>query len=112
MRNSRKFMIGLGGLAIVIAAGMYFSRTPKAPAVQPSALQNVRTENTNRPIVHAQRPSAPAENDSDENIQAGPSPKKIEKYLPRHNRDASSLLAAFHSSPLGERSYLYEAATN
>src|SRR5438876_837263 len=42
--------------------------------------------------------------------------EKIEEYLKLHNRDAASLLAAFHASGDGENAahinYLTEAATN
>jgi hypothetical protein len=38
--------------------------------------------------------------------------EKVEGYLRLHNRNSASLLAAFHSDPMGDMSYLYEAATN
>jgi len=114
MQNSQKFVIGLTALAIVIAAGMYFSRRPATPPVQPSVSQNVRAETTNRPIPHVQAPAemTQAEEEDAEANADRLRKEKIDEYLRLHNRNAASLLTAFHSSPMGEMSYLYEAATN
>lgn len=111
MPNSQKFVIGLTALAIVIGAGMYLSRKPTSPANPPPDLRRIAAETTNRPIVHAQRPSRTAEA-SNESDPSDPQMlrAKVDEYLRRHNRNSASLLAAFHA--LQDTNFLCEAATN
>lgn len=115
MHISRKFSLGILLVVMVIATAMIVNRARQpipAPAVVPSeSMSSV----SNRPLVHVQRP-APEANMAEEPNHPFTSeiiPKeKLDEYLRLHNRNAASLLAVFHSKPLGEMSYLYEAATN
>lgn len=97
---------------IVIAAGIYFSRRPAAPAVQPPAAQNIHAETTNRPIPHVQAPSAvaAAPTQSNSSDQQQMLRAKVDEYLRKHNRNSASLLTAFHA--LQDTNFLREAATN
>jgi hypothetical protein len=111
MQKSTKFIIiSLAASAIVVGLGMYLNR--KHSATLRRDLHSVTAQTTNRPIIHAQRPSIAAET-SDEMNQANSATlprEKVEEYLRRHNRNAASLLAAFHA--LKDTNYLNEAATN
>jgi hypothetical protein len=114
MRNRNKFIIGLAALVVVIGLGMYLNRSHGGHAAHPVNLTSTTAQTTNRPIIHARRPSVVDEtsgNADSTNFFMLPR-EKVEEYLRRHNRDAASLLAAFHSDPSGEMGYLYEAATN
>jgi hypothetical protein len=112
MRKPNKFIVGMVGLAMLIAIGIYLNRRHREPASQTRGLPGIEVESTNRSIPHAQRPSV-ATQTSEEIGQTG-APKipreKVEEYLRRHHRDAASLLAAFHA--LQDTNYLKEAATN
>jgi hypothetical protein len=115
MKNPNKFVISLVVLAVIVGTGMYLSRKSARTSKLPGDTVRVaEAAPTNRPIVHAQRP-ADAPDTSEETDSSDASklrPEKLEEYLRLHNRNAASLLAAFHSNPLGYMSYLYEAATN
>jgi hypothetical protein len=112
MTRTNKFIMVLVVLTVIIGVGIFLGRksNPRADSViVPEAVTK-----TNRPIVHAQRP-APADETTEEIDSAGATrsrKEKVEEYLRLHNRNVASLLAAFHSDPLGDMSYLYEAATN
>jgi len=113
MRNSNKFIIGLVILVIVIGLGIYLNRKPSQASPQPPPTPAVaKTQSTPRPSVHVQAPTAVA---IDTPVRPGQTlveipREKVEDYLRRHNRDAASLLAAFHV--LHDTNLLNEAATN
>jgi hypothetical protein len=113
MQKSQKFTIALAALAIVICLCMYLNRKLSGPPAQPTNLTGAATQTTNRPPIHAQRPSVAAVETPEEPRTSG-SPRipreKVEEYLRKHDRNAASLLAAFHA--LQDTNYLREAATN
>jgi hypothetical protein len=113
MQKSTKFItISLAASAILIGLGMYFNRRHASAPGPASDLHSVTVPATNRPIMHARPPSAAAET-ADETSQTNSTTlprEKVEEYLRRHNRNAASLLAAFHA--LNDTNYLNEAATN
>jgi hypothetical protein len=113
MQNSQKIVIGLAILAVGIGAGFYFSRTgAPAPGPKPDSQPLTTAQTTNRPIIHAQRPAVPSETDqeTDSNGLRRPSREKVDEYLRKHDRNAASLLTAFHA--LHDTNFLCEAATN
>jgi hypothetical protein len=117
MRQSNLLVTSLLALGLVIAAGIWLNRKSTPPAKQPLIQTNTTPQPTNHAAVHNQQPSPtiPAPDAPEASDQIGLvhlPPEKIEEYLRLHHRDAASLLAAFHSEPLGVVSYLHEAATN
>ena len=113
MRNLNKFIIGSAILAIVIGLGIYLNRKPRQPSPQPKLTPAV-TAPRNNPgsSIRTQPPTAVA---VDTPVRPGQTlvevpREKVEEYLRRHNRDAASLLAAFHV--LHDTNLLNEAATN
>jgi hypothetical protein len=111
MRNLNKFIVGLTALAVVIGLCLYLNRKP-APPASPATPGSVTVQTTNRPPVHVQRPTvAVYPPEVPEQSDPSQSPReKAEEYLRRHNRNAASLLAAYHG--LQDTNYLFEAATN
>jgi hypothetical protein len=112
MRNLNKFIMALAALVVVIGLGIYLNRKPGRVSQQPLPTSAVaKAQKTPRPPVHLQ-PSAVGVDTPvrpGENLFEIPR-EKVEEYLRRHNRDASSLLAAFHV--LHDTNLLNEAATN
>jgi hypothetical protein len=115
-------------LAILVALGgmvfYFFKHSPEQPASSPPEILQ-RSKPASSQNFSSRRQSstlaeeAPAQNnDLMAQILALKLPReKIEEYLKLHNRDAASLLAAFHASgdtnnPTGDVNYLKEAAAN
>jgi hypothetical protein len=110
MQKSDKFMIGLFVLLILLGLQMFRGRAVR-PSNSARNLAIAAAQNTNHPIVHAQRPAAVVETTEETNPGFPQiAREKVEEYLRRHNRDAASLLAAFHA--LKDTNYLNEAAAN
>jgi len=113
MRNLNKSIIGLAILVIVIGLGIHLNRKPGRASRQPLATPAVvQVQNVPRPPVHVQPPAAgsvDAPGRAGQTLDEVPR-EKVEDYLRQHNRDAASLLAAFHV--LHDTNLLYEAATN
>ena len=113
VRNLNKFYVGLAASVVIIGLGIYLNRKPGQASQQPPpAPTSVATQNTSRSPIHVQPPAAVAVDtpvSPGENLVEIPR-EKVEEYLRRHNRDAASLLAAFHV--LHDTNLLYEAATN
>ena len=115
-------------VAILIAIGgmifSFFKRSPEQPANSPPDILQKAKSSSSQNFSSRRQSSTPAQeapaqtNDLMAEILALKLPReKIEEYLKLHNRDAASLLAAFHASgdaehPAGDINYLKEAATN
>lgn len=108
MQKFSKFLIGLIGLTILVGILAHFRGKPAPPVGQTASAST-----TNRPYLHSHRLST-AEPETSEVANSDGllkiSEEKIDEYLRLHNRNAASLLAAFHG--LGDTNYLNEAATN
>ena len=99
-------------LTAVIGAGLYLNQR-HAPA--PESPGGANLPQVIAPASHVPRqvvPVAHSETEERTNRLGVPMPptEKVEEYLARHNRNAASLLAAFHA--LSDTNYLNEAATN
>jgi hypothetical protein len=114
MRKSNQYIICAVVLGLLVAIGMYLNRKPASPPAKSAVPTNVTAQATIHPTVHAQQPPATINTPKadDQVLPAHLPQEKVDEYLRQHHRDAASLLAAFHSEPLGVMSYLYEAATN
>lgn len=112
MRNSNKFITGLTALMAIIGLCMYLNRRTAPLTGQPSDLSDVTIQTGNRSLFHVQKRSIALESTEDSMTNASRRlPKeKVEEYLRKHDRNAASLLAAFHA--LLDTNYLREAATN
>jgi hypothetical protein len=113
MQNSAlaKLFAALMVLIVMLGIALHFlnSNPPNNSSV-PVSLAPVNHFNPPQFIVHPYRP-APAQ---PLELDAAGQPKipreKVEEWLGKHNRNAMSLLAAFHA--LDDMNYLNEAATN
>jgi hypothetical protein len=112
MRNWNKLIIGMVVLVIVIGFGVYLNRRP-GPSAKPintsaGAKQTVTRPPVPRPVLSG------ADIETTESSGTNTSPRLpreiVEEYLRKHDRNATSLLAAFHG--LQDTNYLREAATN
>jgi hypothetical protein len=115
-------------LAILVALGgmifSFFKHSPEQPANPPPDILQKAKSSSSQNFSSRRQFSSPAQeapaqtNDLLAEILALKLPReKIEEYLKLHNRDAASLLAAYHASgdadhPVGDINYLKEAATN
>lgn len=113
MRKSNKFIVGLTALVVIIGLGIYLNRKPGQTTPRPPPTSTIaKTQNTPHPSAHVSAPAAVA---VDTPVRPGEilveiPREKVEDYLRRHNRDAASLITAFHV--LRDTNLLYEAATN
>jgi len=116
--TSAKVIATLALLALLIAGVVRLStsKTPPAEQAQPSHVARndvVQRPDTYIPPVRASGHVQPAADDAVP-TKLNPltvSREKIEAYLKLHNRNAASLLAAFHASA-DDTNYLKEAAMN
>jgi hypothetical protein len=127
MENSWKGK-ALVTLAILVALGgmifYFFKHSPEQPAnPPPDILQKAKSSSSQnfssrtKPATSTQESPTEADDQLAQLLALKLPREKIEEYLKLHNRDAASLLAAFHASgdtnnPTGDVNYLKEAATN
>src|SRR6185312_8122179 len=78
MRNSNKILVGLTTLAVVIGLGILFNGRQGARRSSPAGPDSVAMQSTNRPPVHAQRPTVVV-NTPKEPEQSGPPQSPQEK---------------------------------
>ena len=112
-------LVALGGMAFY-----FFKHSPEQPAnpppdilqrSKPASSQNFSSRS--KPATSTQESPTEADDQLAQLLALKLPREKIEEYLKLHNRDAASLLAAFHASgdtnnPTGDVNYLKEAATN
>jgi hypothetical protein len=108
MQNPGKLLAALTILIVILLIVLHFmnrnSPNSSAPVLPPT---NSIVKNT---FFHAPPVPRPQPTELDDTGQANISREKVEEWLAKHNRDAMSLLAAFHA--LNDTNYLNEAATN
>jgi hypothetical protein len=110
MQTFNKTMVGFGALALVVGMVIFLKWRNEPAASNPPDLHSVTAQTTNRGPVHVQRPSVGEETAQEQTYSAKLPREKVEEYLRKHERNAASLLAAFHA--LQDTNYLREAATN
>jgi hypothetical protein len=119
MQNSSliKWFAGLTALIFVVAALLNFWKpdAPARPGAAPAPAMPHETAATyNSPAPRAARPVPEPEPEPEPESNENGLPKlprdKVEAWLAKHNRNASSLLTAFRA--MGDTNYLNEAATN
>ena len=115
MQNSSliKWFAGLTALIFVVAALLNFWKpaAPVRPEAAPAPAKPHETVATyHSPAPRVARPAPEPELESNENGLPKLPREKVEAWLAKHNRNASSLLTAFRA--MGDTNYLNEAATN
>jgi len=128
MWNSRAGKLFIAAAVLVVLIGIAFrfvGSGPKQSSNSPTTLNEIaerRQLSTSTPRSSRESPpseegATPAEDELAKFLALKLPREKIEEYLRLHNRDAASLLAAFHASGdaehmAGDINYLKEAATN
>jgi hypothetical protein len=111
MQNSGKLLAALTILIVILLIALHFLN-PSPPANSSAPISIAPTNHFNPPqLAFHPRKTAPEEQPE---LDAAGEPKisreQIENCLQNYNRNATSLLAAFHA--LGDTNYLDEAAAN
>src|ERR1700722_15432195 len=113
MQNSTlgKLLAALTVLVVLLAIALHFLN-PAPPKNSPAPISITPTSHFNPPplVFHPQKIAPKEQPKLDPAGQPKIPRKKVEAWLAQHNRNALSLLAAFHA--LDDTNYLNEAATN